>query len=58
MLLLVAIYYFFAIIGMEAFRFEVYPQCWYDMIMCIFSLVPRPETARRKGPGFHCLRMR
>ena len=22
------------------------------------SLVPRPETARRKGPGFHCLRMR
>ena len=22
------------------------------------SLIPRPETARRKGPGFHCLRMR
>ena len=22
------------------------------------SLVPRPETARRKGPDFHCLRMR
>ena len=24
----------------------------------VSSLVPRPETARRKGPGFHCLRMR
>jgi len=22
------------------------------------SLVPRPEKGRRKGPGFHCLRMR
>ena len=22
------------------------------------SLVPRPETARRKGSGFHCLHMR
>ena len=22
------------------------------------SLVPRPERGRRKGPGFHCLRMR
>jgi len=29
MLLLVAIYYIFAVIGMEAFRYEVYPQCWY-----------------------------
>jgi len=29
MLLLVAIYYVFAVIGMEAFRYEVYPQCWY-----------------------------
>ena len=23
-----------------------------------FSLVPRPEKGRRKGPGFNCLRMR
>ena len=23
-----------------------------------FSLVPRPEEGRRKGPGFNCLRMR
>ena len=22
------------------------------------SLAPRPEKGRRKGPGFHCLRMR
>ena len=36
-LLLVAIYYFFAIIGMEAFRFEVYPQCWYNIEI---SLIP------------------
>ena len=27
-LLVVAMYYFFAIIGMEAFRYQVYPQCW------------------------------
>jgi len=31
MLLLVAIFYFFAIIGMEGFRYQVYPQCWYDI---------------------------
>ena len=24
----------------------------------ILSLVPRPKKGRRKGPGFHCLRMR
>ena len=26
--------------------------------MSLASLVPRPEKGRRKGPGFHCLRMR
>jgi len=31
MLLLVATFYFFAIIGMEGFRYQVYPQCWYDI---------------------------
>ena len=31
-LLVVAMYYFFAIIGMEAFRYQVYPQCWYGYI--------------------------
>ena len=34
----------------------------HTQFWCLFlthtSLVPRPETARRKGPGFHCLRMR
>ena len=29
-----------------------------DQSMYRASLVPRPETARRKGPGFYCLRMR
>ena len=33
---------------------------WKNHRICIpyITLVPRPETARRKGPGFHCLRMR
>jgi len=31
LLLLVATFYFFAIIGMEAFRYQVYPQCWYGI---------------------------
>ena len=30
----------------------------YKFSMATPSLVPRPEKGRRKGPGFHCLRMR
>ena len=30
----------------------------YHRGMSLPSLVPRPEKGRRKGPGFHCLRMR
>ena len=32
--------------------------CGAILPLLIASLVPRPKTVRRKGPGFHCLRMR
>ena len=42
--------YFFAIIGMEAFRYQVYPQCWYGyrhVNSYIITLVDIPEEAKR-----------
>ena len=42
-LLVVAMYYFFAIIGMEAFRYQVYPQCWYGYIHMHMQLQYRQQ---------------